>query len=825
MNGLLLLFVYLTFLGGTVYSDLNLGLRVFHQLLMTGLLGGWLIGLLRRRELLPRTGLEIPLAFFIGVRILSGLLGQDPRMSLEFFWRPLIHVALFFWLVWLMRRQGWSKLFKALYLTAGVVCIVGLIEWIGWYVGLPFLPIFQEGWLQIGGLANPIPPVNWRLSFTLTNSTALSAYLAVLIPPAVAMALLARKKDSRIAWVSFVVVALVVQLLSQSRGGLLALAVSLPLLALVAAIIYRDVWAAGWRALRAKRWFWPAVAVLGLIVAAAFVLLVPNYLGRMASVQVRVELWRCALAMLKENPLTGVGNGLYGRALRSCVMTPTAEYERFTTAHNLYLNIAAESGVGAVVGLVWLALSFLFLVRKRWLGADSKGERLRLSAMIAALAGYAANSVVDTFLDTPVVLPVLLLGAYLVYPLNYKVAVRRKPRGGRLLMLAALGSYLLGFVWIDWGQWHFEKSLQASNQGDWLTALAEVDRAHEIDPLLGLYPFQRASIEGMLAAEQPGLYTAPALDDLVQAIETENTLSLHNANLALLQAQAGYLDTALETWERTVTLNPPDSRYYINMGVVAEEAGQDEEAIRAYAEGLARRPRSADSLFWVDTPFRQDNWEEIVALAMEQTAQPAALCLAIGDLACAERETANPQSGSDFLQLGWLRMAQNDWEAASAAFDMAIELMPQSAGAYAARAETALAMGDKAAAEYNARVALFVDPYGGARAHYVLGQLASSDGDRPGAIEQYWQAVSPQFVSQNWEVVLYNRRAMFTLFPQVIDIGNGNREIEPWLELAKLFEQDGEIELAKQVYTRVLDRNNYVLEAREGFKNLGMESE
>ena len=147
--GYLLLFVYLTFLGGTVYSDLNFGLRVFHQVLMTALLAGWLIGLLRRREPLPRTGLETPLALFMGLRFLSGLLGQDPRMSIEFFWRPLIHLIGSDWLVWFMRRQGWRSLLRVLYLTAGVVCIVGLIEWVGWYIGLPFLPIFQEGWLQI----------------------------------------------------------------------------------------------------------------------------------------------------------------------------------------------------------------------------------------------------------------------------------------------------------------------------------------------------------------------------------------------------------------------------------------------------------------------------------------------------------------------------------------------------------------------------------------------------------------------------------------------------------------------------------------------------
>jgi hypothetical protein len=151
----------------------------------------------------------------------------------------------------------------------GVVCTVGIAEFLGWYLGLPFLPAFQQGWPQIGGLTNPIPPSNWRLNFTLSSATSLSTYLSLLIPPAILMAIRARRKDMRAGWLILVASALIVQILTRSRGGLLGLLVSAVFAVATYAVLCRERAFILWRHLARSRVLWCVGGILGVAVLAS----------------------------------------------------------------------------------------------------------------------------------------------------------------------------------------------------------------------------------------------------------------------------------------------------------------------------------------------------------------------------------------------------------------------------------------------------------------------------------------------------------------------------------------------------------------------------
>ena len=53
--GLLGIIIYFTFIGGTFYSQLNFSLRLANQIIVTVILGLWLLAKLRRQEGLPQT--------------------------------------------------------------------------------------------------------------------------------------------------------------------------------------------------------------------------------------------------------------------------------------------------------------------------------------------------------------------------------------------------------------------------------------------------------------------------------------------------------------------------------------------------------------------------------------------------------------------------------------------------------------------------------------------------------------------------------------------------------------------------------------------------
>jgi tetratricopeptide (TPR) repeat protein len=147
-------------------------------------------------------------------------------------------------------------------------------------------------------------------------------------------------------------------------------------------------------------------------------------------------------------------------------------------------------------------------------------------------------------------------------------------------------------------------------------------------------------------------------------------------------------------------------------------------------------------------------------------------------------------------------------------------LCPGCAAAYLARAELHWLMGLSEAATRDAQVALFINPYGAARAYYVLGQIALAAGDVEKAKALYWRAIPPRFSSQNWEVVLYNRRAMFLPLPQRTSIGIGMAEAEPWLALADIHLAENRPEEASTIYRLLLDRDPYLPEVQRRLDEL-----
>jgi putative inorganic carbon (hco3(-)) transporter len=806
----LLLFTYLTFLGGTVYTDMNFKLRVAHQLIMSAILAVWLIGLVRRRDEWPWTGLELPIFVFMGVRLASSLAGIDPRMSVEFFWRPFTHLLLFYWLVWLLRGNQKRLVVRAFFLVMGVVCIMGIIEFIGWYLGLPFLPMFQEGWLQIGGLSNPIPPSSWRLNFTLASATSLSTYLSLLIPPAIAMAIRTRRRDNRVGWLLLVSLGLVVQVLTRSRGGLLALFVSAVVTLITGVVLWRDSLFVLWRRLKRSRLFWFSCALASLIVLALVIVLLPNYIDRVHNLIARVELWKCAAQTMAEHPLLGVGTGGFGRAWRTCAETSPLKYDFYTAAHNLYLNMAAESGMAGIGALGLLMTMLALRIKSRWECSRDTFDRIEVIAIAAALVGYAANCFFDTLTMTPLVLPVIFLVAWLVAPLQQATMPAWRSRWIGVLMLLVLAVYLAGLLWVDLGQRHFEQGLTAARQGDYGSALASVEAAQRVDPRLELYRFQGAFYLGRLAHDDPEEYLQPAIAAQRAALELEDSSSIHLANLAALHWQNSELDQAIEVVERALEKVPPEPTLWLNYGLMAEQAGRGEQALDAYAHALADRPQWASSGFWQETAFRGQSLAEILLRAAEWSEDPFSLWFAADELERALASVSAPRTGIEFQQRGQVRLQQGALENARADLTRAIELCPRCVGAYISRSRIYWELGLLEEAERDARTAIFISSHGAARAYQTLAWIVLEEGDVEAAISLLRRAVPPRIGDYNWEAVLYNRRGDLGLLPQLVQIEGGVDTFAPWLELAELYLSLDRPDEAIRVYQLVLARDPFV---------------
>ena len=71
----------------------------------------------------------------------------------------------------------------------------------------------------------------------------------------------------------------------------------------------------------------------------------------------RIEIWKASLESVKEHPLLGVGIGNFPVVLKQNIFLARAG----SSAHNIYLHIAAEMGILALVTAIW----FLWLVFKK----------------------------------------------------------------------------------------------------------------------------------------------------------------------------------------------------------------------------------------------------------------------------------------------------------------------------------------------------------------------------------------------------------------------------------------------------------------------------
>lgn len=124
---------------------------------------------------------------------------------------------------------------------------------------------------------------------------------------------------------------------------------------------------------------------LPLTVAALAVTAVVNPLstGRLLpGIASRVEVWVAALGIIADHPLTGVGVGNFQAAA-----------PRYWNAHNLYLHVAAESGV--VAGLLLIAVLVLALSQAGELSGRGGDAGAVGRAFSISILAFAALSMVD----------------------------------------------------------------------------------------------------------------------------------------------------------------------------------------------------------------------------------------------------------------------------------------------------------------------------------------------------------------------------------------------------------------------------------------------
>ena len=234
----------------------------------------------------------------------------------------------------------------------------------------------------------------WNYIYANPNDLAALA----LLPLSVGVGLL---KVERFRWTRFLTLASVailplLILMTQSRGGFLALAFfggvyllgqrkrarTLFVMALLAVAVVAI----------APRGVWERVRGLGNATSTANL----GTVDPEGSARQRFEIWRVAASLIRDNPISGVGFGAYGpaHAVRQVEgnFNRTARGPRDT--HSTYLNVAAETGIpgfALFLGTLIVAIVGVDRIRRQWKGVlpDEAGRLFALELGLVAfmLAG------------------------------------------------------------------------------------------------------------------------------------------------------------------------------------------------------------------------------------------------------------------------------------------------------------------------------------------------------------------------------------------------------------------------------------------------------
>jgi O-antigen ligase len=299
-----------------------------------------------------------------------------------------------------------KKIINFLIVGASLISLVGIIQFsLQFIIGLdPTLRLWEKiivPFLGISFAESVISHPSWLVNIggkTLMRSIAffpdphMFAYYLNLILPWTIM-LYIKPKNNRWLYAISILLILIALLLTFSRGAYLGL-----IAWIVVGIFY---WL---RIYIKKRVVLFSIILLSFIFAMAIFSnnpvsqrFISTFSSKDTSNQDRLDIWKESLGIIYRKPM-GVGIGNYSIAIK-----PSAGYREPIYSHNLYLDIAAETGI--LNSLVFIGILF-FSMLSFW--RKSQVDKLYLAGILS-LIGFFVHSFFETPLYSVHVLTLLLI--------------------------------------------------------------------------------------------------------------------------------------------------------------------------------------------------------------------------------------------------------------------------------------------------------------------------------------------------------------------------------------------------------------------------------
>jgi O-antigen ligase len=594
-------FLFVLFVGGGYPGATSAAARVTTQILVLLTLSGWLVVAVRDVRWFPRSQLVGPGAIALALMAVCALFSVSPRMSLGGVAFSAVALAILVFVEQLAVSPFFRPRLRALLVAVPAVVSVAYIGQVvfGWV----------EYWHLAGGLALPPLRPDWAgLTFGSPNLVATVLLLAGPLALA-AVATGGPRNRRRVAAITILAALAVVAIaLTGSRGGALGLAGVMALGGAFAILRFRRIP----RGLLAVT----AVSMISLLAALLVVLLAR---GGQGGEGVRLDLWRTALAIFVDHPVTGGGPDTWAM-LKLTEARPFVPTFVVHHAHNLYLWTLAELGILGSAGVAVLAGAVLVLLFRRARSSETIVAFTAI-AVLAALAGLATQSLVDVVTNLPAI--VLLVAVVVGYGLHAgrETEEAAEPRAhgparrsAGLLVAGSLGIAVLGIGFV-----REDLAVAAATRADAMLLVGDAgEAAAGFADAYGLDPVPLYQAETGLAWAFANDATAASVS--VNAVIGVDGLAHHLILDAYLRLHQGDTAGAIASARVAMDRGWPDAGVMLNAGRIGEKAGDPGLAEDGLVLAAALAPTSLGDPYWraADRPLSYEDLVRRAAVAAQE---------------------------------------------------------------------------------------------------------------------------------------------------------------------------------------------------------------
>lgn len=317
-------------------------------------------------------GLGFLIAVFIGIYLIAGITSFAAAKSLSIWVIYLVFASAYLLVINLIKTKKQLNNLLTLFVISGLlVCLYGIAQYVfGWDTA--------QAWMD----EDMFSDIKMRIYSTLGNPNVLGEYILLALPASIGLMWTRKGIPQKLVYAASSAVMFGALILTFSRGCWIGI--------LLAAAIF-VTFAAG------KLW---GLALIALPLLPA--ILPESIINRFTSIgdmkdsstSYRVYIWFGTLAMIKDFWLSGIGMGseafteVYPFYSYSGIVAPHA--------HNLFLQILVESGIGGIA--VFLLIIFMFL-KKMMTGYQSGGKGNPLSVIITALSAGVCGFLIQGMFD------------------------------------------------------------------------------------------------------------------------------------------------------------------------------------------------------------------------------------------------------------------------------------------------------------------------------------------------------------------------------------------------------------------------------------------